>query len=335
MKKTVFFISLFFYTTAAFSYQLPDYITKDLKVKLQKNDTYDVYYVASEKPVFLYHTQPADLQMIDFNPSCNAIHAPPFRSANFLYKDFKKHPQEMVFISKKTSEPSSVYPYIAYKCPNNYNIIANVNYSNAPQFVVIQPIFKSQPKVWVIIPRNFKNIFPGNAFESDQNSHFLSNGDLYLALSVEMDPGTDDRGMKYATFHSETIETIPIDYSLFEKPVKKPTCYFMLENHKLRLCTAKEAKLRSPALSVFLGEATSAEAFQMHKKAEAEHNKDRKRSMEWMLDNAKQAQSKPQEDTKKPTAVTATKTSDQKIKDPCDDSDKEDDLSPAFEFNCL
>jgi len=52
----------------------------------------------------------------------------------------------------------------------------------------------------------------------------------------------------------DKTEIIPIDYSIFEKPVTQPTCYAMPEDHILRPCTPEEAKLRTPALKVFLGE---------------------------------------------------------------------------------
>ena len=77
---------------------------------------------------------------------------------------------------------------------------------------------------------------------------------------------------KFGVLHPKITETIPIDYSLFEKPVKKPTCYLMPENHKLRPCTTEEAKLRTPALKVFLGEATANEALkESQKENDAKH----------------------------------------------------------------
>ena len=94
-----------------------------------------------------------------------------------------------------------------------------------------------------MIERDFGTPFPGL---TGAESKFLPNGNLFLVTSAEGDPQ-----IGFTPFQPETIS---IDYSIFEKFIDKPTCYTILEDHKLRSCTAEETKLRTQALKVFLGE---------------------------------------------------------------------------------
>ena len=121
------------------------------------------------------------------------------------------------------------------------------NDPNNTQYIILQPIFTSQSKVWILIERDFRTTFPN----ADQNhpSKFLKTDELFLVTSEDA---------QFVKSELEPVvtksEILPIDYSIFETQVTQPTCYTIPEDHKLRLCTADEAKLRTPALKVFLGE---------------------------------------------------------------------------------
>ena len=151
----------------------------------------------------------------------------------------------IVYQNAQTNEISKPYADQAYVYSHQHeNIFVSANDPNYVKYIVIQPIFKSSPKVWILIQRDFDIPFPGL---SSAESKFTSENNLYLVKTVKI---IDDPRAPVA----DKTEKIPIDYSIFEKLVTNSTCYAMPENHKLRLCTAKEAKLRTPALKVFLGE---------------------------------------------------------------------------------
>ncbi len=152
--------------------------------------------------------------------------------------------QNLVFKNNKTKETSPSYPAGSYLYPTSpEDIMLTANDPNNNQYIILQPIFASQPKVWLLIKRDFETPFPGL---TDAESKFLPNGNLFLVTSASGDPQTG--------FKPFDPEVIPIDYSIFEKSVNKPICYSIHEEHKLRPCTTAEAKLRTPSLKVFLGE---------------------------------------------------------------------------------
>lgn len=212
---------------------------------VRSDSTYDVYINEPDQKIqrtWIYHTKPCDINSMD-GAYLNKI----VIGTVFFYTDEKNYPDEFIFFNKKTKEVYQVYPYFDTIYPEQADIMATTESHNLvnpiPRYIILSPIFKSQPKVWIIIQRNFKTSFPG-VIEADSN--FLPNGDLHLVITSQYDP------RYYNTLMADKTETIHIDYAVFQKSVHKPTCYALPEDHKLRLCTEAEAKIRSLALTVFL-----------------------------------------------------------------------------------
>ena len=234
--------------TAVFAthYPLPaDYNpkTSDLQFSERVDGTYNVYLEIPSKhipKIWIYHSKPAAFYGAG-DVYINSI----LIGAVFSYKDDKKYPQEIVYLNVNDHEVSTLYSDTADDklYPKNHPLMLTPNYYNDVRYLILQPIFPNQPKVWILIKRDYSTPFPGL---TGAESKFLSNGDLFLVTSADGDPQ-----IGFTPFQPETIS---IDYSFFEKSVNKPTCYSLLEDHKLRPCTATEAKLRTPALKVFLGE---------------------------------------------------------------------------------
>jgi len=157
------------------------------------------------------------------------------------------HDQNLIYENLKTREVSPSYAGGSYCYPpapyDNYILTAD-NPSDV-RYIILQPIFTSQRKVWILIQRDFDIPFPG--LFPGVDSKFTSENNLYLVETVKIINNPRNPV-------ANKTETIPIDYSIFEKSVPTPTCYTIPDNHKLRLCTAAEAQLRTPALKVFLEE---------------------------------------------------------------------------------
>jgi hypothetical protein len=220
---------------------------KDFTVIKQQDGTYN-FYLKDFPKILLYKSRLYDLNI--FSETICGKGSINVTGGVFAYEvndTIKFSATDAVFLNKKNQEISAVYSGFGsgFVCSPNHEIMADADKPNEPKVIFLHPIFRSQIKVWIIIPRDYGNVFPGL---SEAFSEFKKNGDLYLVVSSDLDP--KDFHLLVAT----KTETIPIDYSLFEKPVSKPTCYAMPENHKLRPCTKEETKLRSPALKVFLGE---------------------------------------------------------------------------------
>ena len=244
-KKSWIGLIAFFCMMNSFAFQLPsnfDAKTEtDFNVSKNIDGTYKVY-LKSYPIIELYKTKQYDLE--EFSRTL-CLGNDNMTGGFFSYRlpgigNFK---YETVFLNKKTKDVSPVYSGIEFLCPPQHEIMADADLSNKTSPVFLHPIFPSQPKSWIMIARHFQVEFPGL---NGALSTFKENGNLLLVIAAEGDPQSG--------FTPAKTETIPIDYSLFEKPVNKPTCYTMPEDHKLRLCTKEEAKLRSPALKVFLGE---------------------------------------------------------------------------------
>jgi hypothetical protein len=260
MRKGLVLLLLCFLFHISYAYKLPNYYNPKedpLTFEVQKDDTYQVYLNYPSLPhTLIYHTQPVDLERLNFG-ICNSSH---YCKAFYFY--YVNNRSEIVFLNNKGAEASNPYSDMFYIFQDKYNILASPNDNNNLDFIIVQPVFKSQPKVWILILREFKTIFIGYPASPKTSTEFLENGNLYLVDSVEMDPDIEKMGV----MHPTATENILIDYSIFEKTVKKPTCYMIPESHKMRPCTPEEAKLRTPALRVFLGEASVSEALKENRK---------------------------------------------------------------------
>ena len=215
-----------------------------LEFETQSDDTYNVFLNIPEQDVkktFIYHTEPADLSSFDVSYVNKRV-----IQSSFFYKN-NQFPTQTIYADIKSHEISSPYPYQSTIYSKKYNLMVTANDPNNTQYIILQPIFTSQSKVWILIERDFRTTFPN----ADQNypSTFFKAGELFLVTSEDA---------QFVKSELEPVvtksEIIPIDYSIFEKQVSQPTCYAMPEDHKLRLCTADEEKLRTSALKVFLGE---------------------------------------------------------------------------------
>ena len=187
---------------------------------------------------WIYRTEPCDFSSYDVS----YVNSKTIENI-FFYTDKIKYSTEAVYFDVHSYEVSQTYPYFDTIYAEQIAIMATVDDPSDVHYVILQPIFKNQSKVWILIKRDYSNPFPGL---TGAESKFLKNGNLFLVTSADGDPQ-----IGFTPFQPEII---PIDYSIFAKSVNKPTCYVMPEDHKLRLCNQEEAKLRTPALKVFLGE---------------------------------------------------------------------------------
>ena len=250
MVKYLISIILFIFCQIAYGYQLPSYYynkqgeidtnPRPFDVEEQSDQTYKIYLKTNNERIYIYHTQPADLLGMGFN-SCDSD---VLSSLTFDYVN-NKFPYTTVFFSKKTQEASAEFNLTHYRCAPHAPVIAALNGGRQMSALIIQPVFKSQPKVWIVVPRHFTIEFPGFA---GTNSNFLENGDLYLVVTWKPDAKYPLNAL------ADKTETLKIDYSIFNQPVDKPTCYAIPPDHKMRPCNEDEMKIRSPALSAFLGE---------------------------------------------------------------------------------
>lgn len=245
MKSLKFLFFIVTLVQIALAYKLPYWRhPKEDAFELVPNSdgTYKVYTQIPEMPrTYLYSTLPSNITSIYFEFCENDNVA----EGDFFYEDKQKFPAETVFFNPKTREVSPVYPYQEWLCAKSMPLMTSwVEFEHLNTLIVLQPIFKSQPPVWLVIQRTMSIPFPG--FSGALQSQFLKSGKLYLATWDEVD---EDNPREAKLTDSETI---PIPYSIFKKSVSKPTCYIMPEDHKLRLCNAEEAKLRTPALKAFL-----------------------------------------------------------------------------------
>ena len=99
------------------AYTLPQfYNTGDhpLKVRKQKDGTYKIYYqITFSNSMFIYQTQPADLQTIG-SSVCNTSSY--LETIYFSYINFTKYPGAVVFINNIIPEASFIYPHTYYVC---------------------------------------------------------------------------------------------------------------------------------------------------------------------------------------------------------------------------
>jgi hypothetical protein len=246
-KKLLINITALLYITNSFGFQLPEnYNAKTEKffnISNNNNGTYN--FTFKKYPQFLYQTREQDLDafaLLHCNDDPNLLGA----SFAYISSKTKLHFYDNVFFNTKTNEVSYTYTDINSICSPQHEIMADADNQYAPHVIFFHPIFKSQPKTWIIVPRKF-NEWAKFSNVDDSQPTFLENGNFRLVIEAEPETAQEMKPTK--------VETIPIDYSIFEKPVNKPTCYAMPENYKLRPCTFAEAKLRSPALKAFLGEA--------------------------------------------------------------------------------
>ena len=204
--------------------------------------TYNIYGLGITQPEpFIYHTKPADLQ----DTSSSNCLGPILYSFDFSYIK-NKFPTETVFFRKDTNELSQTYTNLkatdgGYLCASKKLLIAELNNNEDSDALIIQPVFKTQSKIWINIPvpKDMNTTFPGIP-----EAKFSKNGWLYLPIKIS---GDDPNHIII-----EKTETIPIDYSIFDQKMDKPTCYTIPTDHKMRLCTPEEAAIRSPALTQFL-----------------------------------------------------------------------------------
>jgi hypothetical protein len=247
----IFLIISLFLSAPIYAFNLPtSYDSKtqtDFNISKNTNGTYN-FYLKSFPDILLYQTPSYDLH--GFSETICGKGNQNITGGVFNYATKKEGNLifDTVFLNKKTKEISAVYPGVGsnFKCPSEHEIMADADNQYAPHVIFFHPIFKSQPKTWIIVPRKF-NEWARFSNVDDSQPTFLENGNFRLVIEAEPETAQEMKPTK--------VETIPIDYSIFEKPVNKPTCYAMPENYKLRPCTFAEAKLRSPALKAFLGEA--------------------------------------------------------------------------------
>ena len=233
-------------------YSLPqdyDPKTSDLQFSERSDGTYDVYLEIPSKHIpkaWIYHSR----MMTFFGVGSEYINSILVGNI-FSYEIPSKISTEMiydvVYLNLRDLAVSPVYPDNQNTLyPQNYSLLISPNNLYSAQYLILQPIFVSQPKVWILIKRDsMARLFPGLV---NDESYFTNDGSLSLVR-------TEKRSEQDARFFEAVKrEIIPINYSIFEKSVTKPTCYSLPEDHKLRPCTTTEAKLRTPALKVFLGE---------------------------------------------------------------------------------
>jgi hypothetical protein len=246
MFKKWIIIGILFFSTKIFSYSLPqDYQSaKWISFKPNSQNTYDVSVNFNHRWINIYITEKGDLSDFELEACSQQLWMIEFSYAQSSYLP------TAVFYNKNDNHFSLPYPNSqdqdSYLCPENKNFFISADDANALHFLILQPVFKNQPKVWILVKRNFNISF---LLPTEPDTHFLDNGNLFLVEHVK----TAVIGNMPEPVPDKT-ETIPIDYSIFEKPVTQPTCYAMPEDHILRPCTPEEAKLRTPALKVFLGE---------------------------------------------------------------------------------
>jgi hypothetical protein len=187
---------------------------------------------------FIYRTEPADTDEISVSGCSYSIHGDPLSVVSIYYTN-DKFPAVSIFYDEKTRIISTVYPALNYGCDTNLGVIYQQDDDNQTKTMIIQPIFKSQPKIWFVVTRKNNIIFTNNGHAyTNVTDKQLS---LYTAAKVS------DR-------NTWNHEEIMLKASLLTENIKQQTCYAIPEDQKLRPCTPEETKLRTPALKVFLGE---------------------------------------------------------------------------------
>ena len=233
-------LSLLFIANAQ-AYELPsddEYTHASFESIKQQDGTYKIYLNMPHLPNdFVYHTKPADIIEIGVNGCSMSTNGAPLIMVSIFYKE--KYPPASIFYDEKTRIISAEYPGVNYSCDSALGVIYAADDDNKSNALVVQPIFENQPKVWLLVQRKDDIIFA----YSDHSYTNITNKVLALYTASDI--------FNKNTWHNENIV---INDSIFKKLVSHPTCYVMPEDHELRLCSADEAKLRTPALKTFLGE---------------------------------------------------------------------------------
>jgi hypothetical protein len=140
----------------------PDWSIHGLLATKNSDDTYSFYF-KSMPNIKIYTSKKNKLDNIGIIDNCGKLNKT--LGATFGYIDFEKNPDESVFFNLSNNELSPIYygDFNYILCPSDQNLFVepNSNDDNNYKALIIHPIFKSQPKTWIIIKRNFNTIFPG------------------------------------------------------------------------------------------------------------------------------------------------------------------------------